>query len=372
VKEASRRRLVSSRLPAVPWDTLLEAKARAAEHPDGIVDLSIGTPVDPTPGHIQHALKAAADAPGYPTVWGTPGLRAAILDSVSRRCGAGSLDETSVLPTVGSKELVGSLAAQLGIGAGQTVLVPALAYPTYAVGARLAGAAVLASDSTLAAGPLDVPLVWLNSPANPTGRVLPVEHLRKVVAWARERDAVVAVDECYLELWWDVQPVSVLDPIVNGGSLSNILAVHSLSKSANLAGYRAGYVVGDPRIVSELLEVRKHAGLIVPAPIQAAMVAALTDDAHVAEQRERYRVRRAALRPAFEAAGFRIDHSEASLYLWATRGEACRDTVAWLAERGILVGPGDAYGTAGAEHVRIALTATDERVEAAVSRLTGT
>ena len=302
-------------------------------------------------------------------MWGTPELRSAIIDYLVRRWHATGLDETCILPTIGSKELVACLPAQLGVGPGQTVLVPELAYPTYAVGALLAGADVVASDSTLAAGPRDVPLVWLNSPANPTGRVLPPEHLRKVIAWARERDAVVAADECYLELGWETQPMSVLDPEVNGGSLDNIVAVHSLSKRSNLAGYRAGFVAGDPRIVSELLEVRKHAGLMVPGPVQSAMCAALADDQHVVEQRGRYLARRATLRPALEAAGFRIDHSEASLYLWATRDEPCRDSVAWLAERGILVAPGDFYGTAGSRHVRVALTATDERVDAAVSRL---
>jgi succinyldiaminopimelate transaminase len=360
---------VSARLPEFPWDTIRQAKQRAAAHPDGIVDLSVGTPVDPTPSTVQAALRAAADSPGYPTVWGTPELRAAVLDYLTRRWHAADLDESCVLPTVGSKELVASLPAQLGIGAGQTVLVPKLAYPTYAIGTLLAGAGVLVSDATVAAGPLDVPLVWLNSPANPTGRVLPPEHLRKVVAWARERDAVVAVDECYLELAWDVEPVSVLDPVVNGGSLDNILAVHSLSKRSNLAGYRAGFVAGDPRIVSELLEVRRHAGLLVPGPVQAAMCAALGDDQHVGAQRDRYRARRAALRPALEAAGFRIDHSEGSLYLWASQDEPCRETLDWLAARGILVAPGDLYGTAGARHVRVALTATDERVAAAVRRL---
>jgi succinyldiaminopimelate transaminase len=360
---------VSARLPEFPWDTIGQAKECAAAHPDGIVDLSVGTPVDPTPATVQTALRAAADSPGYPTAWGTPELRAAIRQYLTRRWHAAELDEGCVLPTVGSKELVASLPTQLGVGAGQTVLVPELAYPTYAVGALLAHADVLVSDATVAVGPLDVPLVWLNSPANPTGRVLPPEHLRKVVAWARERDAVVAVDECYLELAWEVEPVSVLDPVVNGGSLDNILAVHSLSKRSNLAGYRAGFVAGDPRIVSELLEVRRHAGLLVADPVQAAMCAALGDDQHVTAQRERYRARRAALRPALEAAGFRIDYSEASLYLWASRDEACRETLDWLAERGILVAPGDLYGTAGDRHVRVALTATDERVAAAVRRL---
>ena len=196
-----------------------------------------------------------------------------------------------------------------------------------------------------------------------------MEHLAKVVAWARERGAIVVSDECYLELGWDSTPVSVLDERVNGGSLDGVLAVHSLSKRSNLAGYRAGIVLGDPALVGSLLEARKHLGLMVPAPVQAAMIAALDDDTHVAEQRERYARRRDHLLSALLDAGFTVEHSEAGLYLWSTRGEGCWDTVAWLAERGILVAPGEFYGVAGAHHVRVALTATDERIAAAVRRL---
>lgn len=363
------RRSVSARLPDFPWDRLTAHKQRASTHPDGLVDLSIGTPVDPTPPVIQHALRAAADSPGYPTVAGEPALRSSIVAYLQRRCGSIDLTEASVLPTIGSKELVAALPSQLGVGAGQTVLIPEVAYPTYAVGALLAGARYLASDSTFATGPIDVPLVWLNSPANPTGRVLPVNHLRKVVEWARERGAVVASDECYLECAWDVEPVSVLSWQVNDGSLDSILAVHSLSKRSNLAGYRAAFVAGDPRLVAELHAVRRHCGLMVPGPVQAAMRAGLDDDGHIEKQRQRYLKRRTVLWHALESAGFRIDHSEASLYLWVTRSEPCMETVAWFAERGILVAPGDFYGPAGGQHVRVAFTATDEQIEAAAARL---
>ena len=358
------------RLPDFPWDRLIPFTESASAHPDGLVDLSVGTPVDPTPPLVQEALRSAADSPGYPTVWGSPSLRAAIIAYLKRRCGSVDLDDDCVLPTVGSKELVALLPSQLGVRPGQAVLIPEVAYPTYAVGALLAGAEVVASDATVSVGPRDVPLVWLNTPSNPTGRVLPVDHLRKVVAWARERGAVLAVDECYLESAWETEPVSVLDPSVNGGSLDNILAVHSLSKRSNLAGYRAAFVAGDPAIVRDLREIRRHCGLMVPGPVQVAMEAALGDDGHVEEQRQRYLERRGLLRRALESAGFRIDHSEASLYLWATRDEACMDTVAWLAERGILVAPGDFYGPAGSRHVRVAFTATDERIESAATRLT--
>jgi succinyldiaminopimelate transaminase len=333
------------------------------------VDLSIGTPVDPTPGAVQRALASATDAPGYPTVWGSPELRASIKDYLTRRVGSLPLTDDCVLPTIGSKELVASLPSQLGVRPGQTVLIPEVAYPTYAVGALLAGADVVTSDATTSVGPADVPLVWVNSPANPTGRVLPVTHLRKVVGWARERGAVVASDECYFECAWDVEPVSVLHPDVNGGSLDSILAVHSLSKRSNVAGYRAAFVAGDPAIVSGLREVRRHSGLMVPTPVQAAMRVALDDDGHIEQQRQRYLERRRVLRAGLERAGFHIDYSEASLYLWVTRDEPCMDTVGWFAEQGILVAPGDFYGPAGSRHVRLALTATDERIAAAVARL---
>ena len=312
---------------------------------------------------------AAADAPAYPLTAGSPALRAALTEWLERRCGA--VDVQAVLPTIGTKELVAWLPTLLGAGPGDRVVIPELAYPTYEVGARLAGAAFVRSDSTVSLGPGRVKLIWINSPSNPTGRVLPVEHLRKVVAWGRERGALVVSDECYLELGWDAAPVSVLHPSVCGDSHDGVLAVHSLSKRSNLAGYRAGFVAGDPAVVRELLAVRKHAGMIMPAPVQAAMIAAFGDTEHVKDQRERYAARRVALRAALEVAGFRVDHSEAGLYLWITRDEDCWSTVGWLAERGILAAPGTFYGPAGGRHVRVALTGTDERVAAAVARLAG-
>ncbi|WP_026413932.1 succinyldiaminopimelate transaminase [Actinomadura oligospora] len=358
-------------LPEFPWDRLTPFKERAAAHPDGIVDLSVGTPVDPTPEPVREALRAAADAPGYPQTYGTPVLRESVARWMRRRLGVLDANPDAVLPVVGTKELVAWLPTLLGLGPGDKVAFPALAYPTYDVGARLAGAESVASDSLLALGPETPKLVWVNSPSNPTGKVLPVDHLRKVVAWARERGAVVASDECYVEFGWDEErpPVSILHPDVCEGSHKGLLVVNSLSKRSNMAGYRAGFVSGDLDLVRRLLEVRKHAGMIVPAPVQAAMRAAFDDDEHAREQHARYARRRTALRAAFERHGFRIDHSEASLYLWATRDESCWDTVAHLADLGVLVGPGDFYGRAGANHVRIAFTATDERVEAAAARL---
>jgi succinyldiaminopimelate transaminase len=360
---------VTDRLPTFPWDKLAPYKATAAAHPDGIVDLSVGTPVDPVPELIQKALVAAADSPGYPTVWGTPALRDAITGWVERRLGARDVTHHHVLPIVGSKELVAWLPTQLGLGPGDTVAFPRLAYPTYEVGARLARAAYEVYDDPTELDPAHLRLLWLNSPSNPTGKVLSKEELTRIVAWARDHGVLVFSDECYLELGWEADPVSVLHPDVNGGSYEGLVAVHSLSKRSNLAGYRAAFLAGDPAVLGPLLEIRKHGGMMTSAPTQAAVAAALGDDEHVRVQRERYAARRAALREALLAHGFRIEHSEASLYLWATRGESCWDTVAHLAEHGILVAPGDFYGPAGERFVRVAFTATDERVRAAVERL---
>jgi succinyldiaminopimelate transaminase len=357
-------------LPDFPWDTLTADRALAAAHPGGIVDLSVGTPVDPVPDVVRAALAGpAADIPGYPTTHGTPELRAAIVGSLARRFGV-TVDARDVLPTIGSKELVAWLPTLLGITPGDLVVIPEVAYPTYEVGALLAGAEFVRTDGLLGLGPRRPALVWLNSPANPTGRVLPVEHLRKVVAWARERGTVVASDECYLAL---SEPAlgarSVLHPDVCDGDHAGLLAVHSMSKSSNLAGYRAGYVTGDRDVVAALLEVRKHAGMMVPRPVQAAMAAAATDDVHVMAQAAVYVQRRRQLHAALEAWGLKIEHSEAGLYLWATAGEPGRVTVRRLAERGILVAPGEFYGPAGERHVRVALTASDERIAAAAERL---
>jgi succinyldiaminopimelate transaminase len=363
------RRAVAERLPEFPWDSLTAYEELARSHPGGVVDLSVGSPVDPSPQVIRAALGTAADSAGYPTTVGSVGCRRAAVDWLARRFDVVGLGVDAVLPSIGSKELIASLPLHLGLGPGDTVVIPELAYPTYEVGARLAGCEVVASDSTLSLGPSAPAMLWLNSPANPTGRVLPVEHLRKVVSWARERGVLLASDECYLELAWDSEPASILHPDVCGGSFEGLLSVHSLSKRSNLAGYRVGFVAGDAEIVARLLAVRKNLGLMMPGPMQNAMAAGLCDDAHVEVQRARYAARRAVLRAAFEAAGFRIDHSEASIYLWATRGEPDVETVGWLAERGVLVAPGHFYGDSGAQHIRIALTVSDERAAMVRDRL---
>ena len=362
---------LGARLPDFPWDTLDAAKATAEAHPDGIVNLSVGTPVDPVAPGIQLALAAAAAEPGYPQTAGTPELREAIAASLERRHNMRGLTRDAVLPVVGTKEAIALLPTLLGIREG-FVVIPEVAYPTYEVAALLASNRVLRADSLLRIGPEKPDLLFLNSPSNPTGKVLGVEHLRKVVGWARERGVIVASDECYIGLGWDdeKEPVSILDPRVCDGDHTGLIAIHSLSKSSNLASYRAGFLAGDRALISELLEVRKHLGLMVPGPVQEAMLVALADDDQEAGQRVLYGRRRAVLMRALLDAGFTVDDSEAGLYLWATRGEHCRDTVDWLAERGILVARGDFYGPRGEQYVRVALTGTDERIAAAAARLT--
>ena len=367
-------------LPDYPWEAMAPYAAKAAQHPSGAVNLSIGTPVDPTPALIQDALKAAADAPGYPTVHGTPALREAIAGWFERRRGVAGLDPRNIMPTVGSKELVAWLPLLLGLKPGDVVVRPKVAYPTYDIGATLAGVTSVATDNL---DELDdatrarVRLIWVNSPGNPTGSVRGVDSLRALVEQARELGAVVASDECYAELgWgdWDVQRggqavPSILDPRVAGGSHQGLLAVYSLSKQSNVAGYRAAFVAGDPGLMPNLVNSRKHAGMIVPYPVQEAMRVALGDDAHVEAQKDLYRGRRERLVPALLDFGLEIKDSDAGLYLWSTAGESTWDTVGRLAERGIVVGPGVFYGDAGNGYIRVALTGSDERIDAAVSRL---
>lgn len=369
-------------LPDYPWEAMAPYLAKASEHPGGAVNLSIGTPVDPTPQLVQDALKAAANAPGYPTVHGTTALREAIAGWFERRRGVSGLDPRNIMPTVGSKELVAWLPLLLGLKPGDVVVRPKVAYPTYDIGATLAGVTSVATDNL---DELDdatrsrVRLIWVNSPGNPTGSVRGVESLKALVEQARELGAVVASDECYAELgWgdWDVQrggqPVpSILDPRVAGGSHQGLLAVYSLSKQSNLAGYRAAFVAGDPDLMPNLVNSRKHAGMIVPYPVQEAMRVALGDDTHVEAQKDLYRGRRERLVPALLDFGLEIKESDAGLYLWSTAGEDTWDTVARLAERGIVVGPGVFYGDAGNGYVRVALTGSDERIDAAVARLAG-
>ena len=288
-------------------------------------------------------------------------MRDAIKKWASARLGVtGDFD---VLPLIGSKEFVAWLPTFLQ---SKKVLFPKVAYPTYNVGAIIAGAEPVAVDIDAQSWP-DSDLAWINSPSNPTGRVHTESELRAAIDYSRSHNAPVVSDECYLEFGDKAQPVSILS--YAGGDNSNILAVQSLSKRSSMAGYRGAFVVGDPALIKKILEIRKHAGMMVPLPIQHAMIAALSDDAHVQDQRARYNQRRKALAPALESIGFRIDHSDAGLYIWCTRGEDSWKSVEALAQLGILVTPGIFYGCDGAQHVRIAMTATDDAISDAAARI---
>lgn len=353
--------LLGHKLPDFPWDALAPYGATAKEYPAGAIDLSVGTPVDPTPEFIQVALQSAANSPSYPLTMGTPELRTAITEWAYTTLGA--TGEIGVLPLIGSKEFVAWLPTFLSAS---TVLYPEIAYPTYLVGALLAKAEARTVAIDAAQWP-SADLAWVNSPSNPTGRVHSENEYLAAIEWSQRTGGVVVSDECYFEFGMNKVPTSILQ--FTNGANKNILAVHSLSKRSNLAGYRAAFVVGDPDLIAKILEVRKHAGMMVPLPVQRAMITALSDQQHVAEQRDRYNARKAALIPALEKAGFVIDYSDAGLYLWASRNEDCWKSIAWLASLGILATPGIFYGQNGSQHIRIAMTATDFQIAEAASRI---
>jgi succinyldiaminopimelate transaminase len=336
--------------------------ARAREHTGGIIDLSQGTPVDATPEFIQQELKSAANSPSYPLTIGTPELRSAMRNWATSVLGASG--EFDVLPTIGSKELVAWLPTILQA---KTVLYPRVAYPTYLVGSMIHQSTNIAVDIDANAWPKS-DLAWINSPSNPTGRVHSASELEAVIAYARANNSTVASDECYINFpATGPKPISILK--VAAGNNKNLLAVHSMSKRSNLAGYRAGLIVGDPDLIAQIREVRKHAGMLTPLPIQRAMTVALGDEEHVAIQAARYANRRKVLSSALIAAGFQIDFSNAGLYIWCTRNEDCWNSVSWLADIGILATPGIFYGEAGAQHIRIAMTATDTQIAEAAARI---
>jgi len=335
---------------------------RARESAGGIIDLSQGTPVDPTPEFIQSALKDSSNSPSYPLTIGTPELREAMRSWASNILGAkGDFD---VLPTIGSKELVAWLPSMLRA---KTVLYPKVAYPTYLVGSMIHESQAIAVDIDAGVWPKS-DIAWINSPSNPTGRVHSANEMQAVIEYARKNNSLVVSDECYLNFRaTGEEPLSILK--LASGNNKNLLAVHSMSKRSNLAGYRAGLVVGDSEIIAKIREVRKHAGMILPLPIQRAMTAALGDEVHVAEQASRYAARREVLSTALLKAGFQIDFSTAGLYIWCTRNEDSWKSVSWLADLGILTTPGIFYGEAGAKHIRIAMTATDVQIADAAARI---
>ncbi len=349
------------KLPDFPWDALAPYGAIARTHPEGAIDLSVGTPVDPTPEFIQSAFRDASNSPGYPVTIGTPELRDAITAWAKKTLGA--TGDFGVLPLIGSKEFVAWLPTLIEA---HSVLYPDVAYPTYLVGALLAEAEATAVNLDASQWPA-ADMAWVNTPSNPTGRVHSEAEFRSAIAWSRKNKSVLVSDECYLEFGDSVKPTSILQ--YTDGDNSNILGVYSLSKRSSMAGYRGAYLVGDPVLIAKILEVRKHAGMMVPLPVQKAMVAALSEQKHVAEQRARYNARRATLAPALIAAGFTIDNSEAGLYIWATRNENCWDSVSWLADLGIIATPGVFYGELGSRHIRIAMTATDVQIHDAAGRI---
>ncbi|AXT84158.1 succinyldiaminopimelate transaminase [Aeromicrobium sp. A1-2] len=357
-------------LPEFPWNRLAPLWEAARRHPDGVIDLSIGAPVDPTPDVIRRALVAAVDAPGYPSTEGPVALRAAIVDYLARRAGVQCLDVDMVLPTIGSKEVISQLPAFLGLGADDVIAIPDLGYPTYEIGALSTGTRMVRYVDPRDVDTEGVAVLWINSPSNPEGRILSSDDLRMILERARRTGTLVVSDECYLEFGWTSEPTSILHPDVCGNDTVGILICSSLSKRSNLAGYRAGFLAGDGELLARLLEYRKHMGQMVPTPVQAAMTAALEDDAHVALQREIYLQRRAAMRPSLEAAGFVIDHSDGGLYFWVRReGETCWQIAEWMADRGIIAVPGEIYGESGRDHVRLTITTGDNDVARASQRL---
>ncbi len=359
-------------LPEYPWQKLKPYEQIAKNHPAGIVDLSVGSPVDPTPKIIQDALNNASSAPGYPSTAGSVELREAIVEWFGRRRGVQGLPVDQVMPTIGSKEMISWLPLMLGLGPGDVVVQPKVAYTAYVVGAALSGAEIVSEDDP-EKWPSNTKLIWLNSPGNPDGKVLDVPELRAALKRARELGAVLASDECYAELgWgrWEAERIpSILDPRVCEGDFTNLLALYSLSKQSNLAGYRAAFAAGDLTLIKALVNIRMHSGLMMPAPVQKAVTVALGDEAHVREEWEIYRKRREVLLAAVKAYGFEVADSEAGLYIWATLGEDCWATVQRMAELGVLVVPGEFYETSGSEYVRFSITATDEKINEGAARL---
>ncbi|HEX3621813.1 MAG TPA: succinyldiaminopimelate transaminase [Acidimicrobiales bacterium] len=354
--------------PPYPYDRLDGAKAVAAAHDGGLVDLSIGTPFDPPPPAAVAALCASGAERGYPPSIGTTGLREAAVGWMARRFGV-DVGVDAVAACVGTKELVANVVGWLRLRSPDrdTVLYPSIAYPSYEMGAVLAGCRAVAVDDLAAVGDEDAAralCLWVNSPSNPTGALA---DLAGAAEWGRSHGVPVLSDECYAEFTWDGLPRTILEHGLDG-----VLAVHSISKRSNLAGLRAGFYAGDPELVHYLAEVRKHAGFMVPGPIQAAAAVALDDDAHVDEQRERYLERLWFFADVLRAEGAQVDLPGGGFYLWARapgEGDAWAFTADLARRGGVLVSPGDLYGPAGAAHVRVALVQPMDRLRLVADRL---
>ena len=370
--------------PIYPYARLDELKQVAARAGGGLVDLSIGTPMDPVPDLVVRALaQAGPSSAGYPRAVGGPALREAAAGWMDRAFGV-AVNPAQVVNCIGTKELVASLPRLLRMRdpSRDTVLYPEVSYPTYAMGAELAGcravpvpvdaawhldlSAVSAEDAGRAL------LLWLNEPGNPSGSQSAAAPMAEAVGWARARGVVVASDECYVEFNWDAAGAVAPGATALAAGTDGVLAVHSLSKRSNMAGYRCGFLAGDSDLVAYIASIRTHAGMMVPGPIQAAATAAWSDDDHVARQRELYGERRRYVRGRLAEVGLVDDGGPSTFYLWARSADPAEDgwaVTARLAATGTLVAAGDLYGAAGADHVRIALVEPLERLELAFDRL---
>jgi succinyldiaminopimelate transaminase len=364
--------------PPYPYERLDALKRLADSLPGGVVDCSIGTPCDPVPDvATRAAVEALATSNGYPPSAGSAALRNAAAGWIRRRFGV-AVESEHVGACVGTKELVASLPHLLRLRYPErdTVLYPAIAYPSYEMGAVLAGCRAvpvpldaqwhLDIDAIADADAARALVLWINEPGNPSASTADDAYLARVAAWARARGVIVASDECYAE--FAPEPATIL-----GSGLDGVLAMHSVSKRSNLAGMRVGFYAGDPDLVTYLVETRKHAGLMAPTMVQAAAAASLADDAHVAVQRARYVERGALVRAELESHGLVHDGGAAAFYLWMRTADGADDgweIAARLAhEAGLLVSPGDLYGALGADHVRIALVQPRDRLELALDRL---
>jgi succinyldiaminopimelate transaminase len=367
---------VSFTPPPYPYERLDGLKVAASRHDGGAIDCSIGTPVDAPPDFVIAELAKGTGARGYPPSAGTPRYREAAAGWMARRFGV-MVPASQLAACVGTKEFVASLATYLHLRRDDrdTVLYPAISYPTYAMGATLAGlrsVEVPMKDGALdldAIDPVDAQralVLWSNSPSNPSGHL---DDLGHAAAWGRERDVLVASDECYADFTWKGHPRSILEY-----GTDNVLALHSVSKRSNLAGVRAGFYAGDADLVAYLRLVRQHAGLMVPAPVQAAVALAYDDDDHVEHQRDIYYQRLTTLGAALRTAGVDCPAPEGAFYLWCTReGMDGWQLATWLAEEsGLVVSPGELYGPSGASFVRIAMVQPDDRLNLAAERLKAT
>jgi succinyldiaminopimelate transaminase len=366
-------------VPDYPYDRLDVSREAAARLPGGVVDLSVGTPTDPPPPAALEVLARAEGARGYPPSIGTLELRQAVQQWEKDALGA-EVPLEAVAVCVGTKEFVAGVPhwCHLRNPVRDTVLYPAVSYPTYEMGAQLAGlravavpvdaswridlSAVAEEDAARAL------MLWVNTPGNPAGGL---DDLRSVAAWGLEHDVLVFSDECYADYTWDGPPRTILGHGDGTSRLGGVVAVHSLSKRSNLAGLRVGWYTGDPEVVGYLRELRKHAGFMVPGPVQQAAVAALGDPSHVKEQRNRYWNRLVRAREILSGLGVECGLPAGGFYLWAAApdGDGWAWTQ-WLAERGgVLVSPGSFYGQTSAGFVRLAMVAPVERLDLVAERL---